>query len=142
MPNLGLSFRVLVLGSLLACAAAGEPKGVDVSLRVKWPGTSSLLEAAEYLVGITLTQPLVARVNTGMWAPANSCVLLVLRQLRAQVPSGPLLKPGRVHLICKRAAGMQSFPVHSSMCPAMWRYPCSRQWHHANTLPRSRCFAI
>lgn len=51
MPSTVLSLRLLVLAALLACAAAGEPKGVGVSLRVKWPGTSSLLEAAEFLVG-------------------------------------------------------------------------------------------
>ena len=53
MPSSGLRVRDLLLACLFACAAAGEPKGVDVSLRVKWPGTSSLLEAAEYLVGVT-----------------------------------------------------------------------------------------
>ena len=52
MPSFGISLGVLVLSGIFACAAAGEPKGVDVSLRVKWPGTSSLLEAAEYLVGV------------------------------------------------------------------------------------------
>lgn len=142
MPSFGLSLRILVVAGLLACAAAGEPKGVDVSLRVKWPGTSSLLEAAEYLVGVSppLTGPFAE--NAGMWAPADSCVLLAYRQLRAQLPSGLLLKPGTAQLILKQAAGMQSCPVHSSMCPVTWRYPCSRQWHRANTPPRSRCCAI
>lgn len=55
MPSFGLGLRVLVLAGISACAAAGEPKGVDVSLRVKWPGTSSVLEVAEYLVGVTTT---------------------------------------------------------------------------------------
>ena len=50
MLSFDLSLRALLLAGLLACGA--EPKGVDVSLRVKWPGTSSLLEAAEYLVGV------------------------------------------------------------------------------------------
>ncbi len=45
---------VLVLGSL-ALVIADEPKGVSVSLRVKWPGTSILLEAAEFLVRLSPT---------------------------------------------------------------------------------------
>lgn len=49
MPSTVLSLPLLVLAAFLACAAAGEPKGIGVSLRVKWPGTSTLLEAAEYL---------------------------------------------------------------------------------------------
>ena len=55
MPRVALSLRVLILAITLVCAAAGEPKGVDVSLRVKWPGTAYLLEAAEYLVSAVVT---------------------------------------------------------------------------------------
>lgn len=55
MTRVALSLRVLILATTLACAAAGEAKGVDVSLRVKWPGTSYLLEAAEYLVSAVVT---------------------------------------------------------------------------------------
>ncbi|KAL0021594.1 hypothetical protein WJX79_001497 [Trebouxia sp. C0005] len=39
----------ILLLALLRTAFADEPKGVTVSLRVKWPGTSVLLEAAEFL---------------------------------------------------------------------------------------------
>ncbi len=40
----------ILLLALLRTGFADEPKGVTVSLRVKWPGTSVLLEAAEFLV--------------------------------------------------------------------------------------------
>ena len=40
----------ILLLAFLHTAFADEPKGVTVSLRVKWPGTSVLLEAAEFLV--------------------------------------------------------------------------------------------
>ncbi|DBA75355.1 TPA: hypothetical protein ACH3X1_010624 [Trebouxia sp. C0004] len=39
----------ILLLALLRPVFADEPKGVTVSLRVKWPGTSVLLEAAEFL---------------------------------------------------------------------------------------------
>ena len=42
----------ILLFALLCPVFADEPKGVTVSLRVKWPGTSVLLEAAEFLVGL------------------------------------------------------------------------------------------
>lgn len=75
MPRFLHGPRVLVLASILACAAAGEPKGVDVSLRVKWPGTSYLLEAAEYLVSAIVTNVSSRNCESaGTWAPANACV--------------------------------------------------------------------
>ena len=40
----------VILAYSLAGARAAESKGISVSLRVKWPGTSILLEAAEFLV--------------------------------------------------------------------------------------------
>ncbi len=49
--NTGWTVSILLL-ALLRTAFADEPKGVTVSLRVKWPGTSVLLEAAEFLVGL------------------------------------------------------------------------------------------
>ena len=45
----------MMLTHVLATVLADEPKGVSVSLRVKWPGTSVLLEAAEFLVRINDT---------------------------------------------------------------------------------------
>lgn len=139
-----LSLRFLALASLLVCAAAGEPKGVDVSLRVKWPGTSYLLEAAEYLVSAiaALTFPFLIGKPQARGLRQTLVSLHAYRQLRAQVPSGPLLKPGRIQLVLKQAAGMPSFPVQDSMCPRSWLYLCSRQWLRANTPPRSKCCAI
>ena len=63
MPGTILSVRALVLAGLLICATAGEPKGVGVSLRVKWPGTSSLLEAAEYLVDAVASTHLLVELQ-------------------------------------------------------------------------------
>lgn len=40
----------LLFAGLLGGVNAAEPKGVSVSLRVKWPGTSTLLEAIEFAV--------------------------------------------------------------------------------------------
>ena len=50
MPFNTFGTLVLVIAVAFAAVVADVPKGVNVSLRVKWPGTSVLLEAAEFLV--------------------------------------------------------------------------------------------
>ena len=81
----------LVFFAALGLVCADEPKGVSVSLRVKWPGTSVLLEATEFLVrlcssasnsvGMSLTSRYGLQAAIQPRLPAR-------RQLKTQMLSG------------------------------------------------------
>lgn len=77
----------LVIFAALGLVSADEPKGVSVSLRVKWPGTSVLLEATEFLVRICSS----ASNSAGMSVTSRyglQARLRARRQLKTQMLSG------------------------------------------------------
>ena len=83
----------LVLLATLGLVSADEPKGVSVSLRVKWPGTSVLLEATEFLVRICSSASNSAGMSLTSRYGLQAAIQLRLRarrQLKTQLLSGVL----------------------------------------------------
>lgn len=82
----------ILLLALLGPVFADEPKGVTVSLRVKWPGTSVLLEAAEFLVGLIACHKYCRHYLQTHHAFDPCCAYNLLctlcRQARTQTPFG------------------------------------------------------
>ena len=132
----------LVFVAALGLVSADEPKGVTVSLRVKWPGTPVLLEATEFLVRLCSNSD-----SAGMSVTSRNLLQAVTqprlhpcRQLKTQKHSGVSSRNGKNPLtLLKTAAGMQSTPMLVSAYQVVLLYPCSNHFPQDSTQLRLKC---